>query len=114
MEIGPVADIDLLAQSTVAIVGDNVQLWDVATMEQNALTDLKAECVAGSQSGKMLAVATGRDIHVWDVANGKKKYTLGHGQFVSSIAFSPDGSRLMSGGDGGTMIIWDIESGRRV
>jgi WD40 repeat protein len=34
----------------------------------------------------------------------------GHTKYVWSVAFSPDGRRLVSGSDDGSVIVWDVES----
>ena len=40
-------------------------------------------------------------IRLWDVGTGKNEMTLvGHTEWVQSIAFSPDGKTLASGGAG--------------
>jgi hypothetical protein len=38
----------------------------------------------------------------------------GHSDWVSSVAFSPDGSRLAMGSSDGTAIIWDLERGKAI
>jgi WD40 repeat protein len=37
---------------------------------------------------------------------------LGHSDYVSSVAFSPDGKTALSGSDDNTVKWWDLESGR--
>ena len=45
---------------------------------------------------------------VWDAASGQETLTLkGHTDWVSSVAFSPDGKRLVSGSHDKTLKVWD-------
>ena len=39
---------------------------------------------------------------------------LGHAGWVRSVAFSPDGKRVISGSDDNLVKIWDAESGAEV
>ena len=50
---------------------------------------------------------------MWDREDGKELATLsGHKHMVWSLAFSPDGRTLVSGGSDNTMIFWDTTTWR--
>ena len=94
-----------------------VCLWDVDSGECKATLDMHrntVSSVAFSPDGSILAVASTNDVTLWDVrkilhqshdntpihtyatnrydVTGRRKTTLkGHTDFVSSVAFSPDG-----------------------
>ena len=53
--------------------------------------------VASSPDGKQLASGVDQTVQVWDAATGHETLTLkGHPGDVTSVAFSPDGSRIAS------------------
>ena len=49
---------------------------------------------------------------VWDADKGTEIVTLkGHTGRVTSVAFSPDGKRIVSGSDDNTVKVWDADKG---
>jgi WD40 repeat protein len=62
--------------------------------------------LAFSPDGRWLGVAGNKAIVVWEVATGRKLFTLAGGH---CLAFSPDGRRLATGTSGeGAVKIWDM------
>jgi WD40 repeat protein len=53
---------------------------------------------------------------LWSVASGQppRKLPAGHERIVYSLAFSPDGKRLASGGWDSRIGLWDVETGKLV
>ena len=48
---------------------------------------------------------------VWDADTGTKKLALkGHTSYVTSVAFSPDGKRIVSGSFDQTAQVWDADT----
>jgi RNA polymerase sigma factor (sigma-70 family) len=62
-----------------------------------------------SPDGRTLAVGDGHDIRLWDLATQTQTARLpGHRGDISALAFAPDGTRLASGSQDTTALIWDV------
>jgi WD40 repeat protein len=99
--------------ATAGKVGEAVRLWDTATGTGiRALQGEKVADLAFSPDGKKLAGGNAKAIRVWDVSTGKVLLDLkGHMDWVLTVAFSPDGKALVSGGVDGTVRFWDPATG---
>ena len=115
-----------LAKGSALITSDfdrtdqqSVVRWDLGTgkPEGNTGKPNRSSRLTLSADGKMLAAADytsaadrGRDlIRVYEVESDEQIFELDPGERkISTFAFSPDGSKLMSGFYLGSAIVWDL------
>jgi WD40 repeat protein len=63
--------------------------------------------------GKLKIVPSPTDVAIVDVETGEVLHALkGYGQWVSRLAFSPDGKTLAVGESSGKLHLWNVASGR--
>ena len=119
-----------------------IKLWGVSTGENiNTLTGHKdrVESIAFSPDGTKLASGSADEtVTLWEVSTGENINTLGgtgstsvaaqmlhifagrasksmgHRSPVTSVAFSPDGTKLASGELRGMVKLWDVSSGENI
>lgn len=69
--------------------------------------------MAVSPDGNWLAAFSGKNIELWHIPTGQRKYLLaGHEQAGYGIGFSPDSGYLISGAYDQTFKLWNLSSGR--
>jgi WD40 repeat protein len=91
----------------------SVQVWDVASRQQR--WELPARQIAWSSDGKHVASLT-HDGQVWlyDKAGSSVRQKLDNPDHVVLVAFSPDGKRLATASEPGTIQVWEVTTGNRL
>ena len=119
------------ADSKMLVSGDEsgmILLWDTLTGKLKATLNRKrgtsTHTLAFSPSGRFIASGHYDGAKLWDntvkpkqragYAIGDYQHTLefrGHKEYVSKLAFSPDGKTLLTGSKDGTIQAWDTATG---
>jgi WD40 repeat protein len=127
----PIYSLDFSPDGTVLATGsldETTKLWRTKIRTQLRLERVVycgdiVLCVRYSPSGEHLAIATKRDIQIWNSSTIERIATFeGHAQFCSaiilnySLAWTPDGAGLLSGGNNydPTIREWDTSTWRPV
>ncbi len=90
-----------------------IRLYDAHThTEQGTLSGSKAQQIAWSPNGKLLAAANefSKTVQVWDVEPRALAFELAGNAGVSSLAWSPDGRTLAVGQLDASVILWDAHT----
>jgi WD40 repeat protein len=104
------------ANVLASVAGDAVTLWNTDSWEPlRVIREEESPITAGAMSPDGTLLAWGRDcgaIRLHALAGPNEEVIFkGHSCFVLSLAFSPDGQRLASGGQDGLVLIWDYPFG---
>ena len=96
--------------------GPKVLLWDTIDGVSKPTLDASSNeinyfcCLCFSLDGRCVSAGgISGNVWVWYPSSGLPSCVLrGHDGRVNSLAFSPDGTRLVTGGDGGAIRLWDV------
>jgi WD40 repeat protein len=115
-----------------SIEGDStVKVWEASSGREifQIPTSTMVSGLAFSPNRRWLAVSHGSPsslgwyiwppredttVTVWEVPSGQKVADLKHDSSVSSLAFSPDGEQLLTGGDNGIARVWKVATATEV
>jgi WD40 repeat protein len=90
----------------------NVYVWELATGKERARFPQKEAVLsfAFSLDGQhLIGALASNSLRVWDLATGQEAGQLpGHSSPARSLACSPDGKLLASGGSQGAILLWDM------
>jgi WD40 repeat protein/serine/threonine protein kinase len=108
---------DTLAAGNVQGV---IRLWDGAAEKPKPPdpgTPLAGHALAWAPDAHLLTIAWFESIRFWEPAPGggaPPRWRLfgRHPGAIAALAFSPDGRALISGGNNGTLIRWDLATGK--
>lgn len=92
-------------------------VWDLEARDKVLTLEAGVTALAFDRAGRYLAAGTfsqtGQSVVVWDFEKEEKVFDLpGHHDRINAVAFSPDGSWLVSGGDDCTVRVWNVLTGR--
>lgn len=102
---------------------DGIRLWDVTTNKELAhfsahrIGDLYPAYDVQFTPDGAFAVSGGQDkaVEVWNLTTlGSEQRMLEHPWGVNAVAVSPRGDAILSGGQGGTLILWDRATGKSI
>ena len=104
-----------LAVTSFRLISDSIEIWDVSS-------GLKVQTLPGHDQGttgalfnsngtQIISVGQDQKIKFWDLGSGSEVLTLGGNALIYTMALSPDGSRIATGGRNGIATVWDADSG---
>ncbi len=94
-----------------------VTLWDTVTGKVSSRLKQPGKFLglfSPSPNGRIITWRlNGKTVVLWDVTTKTEIHRLDHDERVTSIAFSPDSLRLVTGDADGTVRVWSIASGKK-
>ncbi|GIW79392.1 MAG: hypothetical protein KatS3mg105_1199 [Gemmatales bacterium] len=86
------------------------RLWGAkSTILQGQSGEICSLCMSGDR--RFLASSSvDETVRIWDLPNQQSALLTGHSDVVQKLLFPPEGNRLLSVGNRGQIILWDLET----
>ena len=106
-----------------------IEVWDLSTGTNRKFSSgldthglvfsrtVAASIVSISRDGNVLAAGFGDAAVLWDMASGERLHVikvLGKPWFLTPVELAPDGRTVATGGQDGTLKLWDVASGTEI
>src|SRR5262249_34369228 len=93
---------------------EGLKIWDAKSWIPRQTFGGYSNAIAIFPDGRHVLSAN-REIKLWDAGGGRLLRSFdGHMHIVESMAVSPDGDRVLSGGRDGTSVVWSATSGDEI
>lgn len=106
----------LLAADSIAAAPAAGALYTAILQNQRLqkITEASTPVIGVAPNGDKYATVARNVVQLWDTGTGRPigDALVGHTDFVTSVAFTPDGSRVVSGDNAGAVHVWDAGTGR--
>jgi RNA polymerase sigma factor (sigma-70 family) len=97
-------------------VNGTIQVWNLSSGKERYSFPgpewtgrTTAQDILLSPDGRLLAMREGNGIAVWEMSTGKvRRHFSDHQGYFDTVAFSPDGRTLLTGGQDTTILVWDL------
>lgn len=89
-----------------------LKIWDTKSWEVTLVLPGERIAVFSPDGKRLAAVVEGCRVRVWNVATGQELFTsIGHSETIQAIAYSRDGTLILSAGIDGTIKLWNAANG---
>lgn len=102
-----------LATDGATLLSIDLKKKEVTRRGQLASSWSSGQAAAFSSDGEQVAVGDGYNVRLWNLKSRGERPKLEDNEIQWSMVFTPDGTRLISGGNG-KINIWDVRKSRKI